>query len=198
MQRLFLAQSNNRTLYYSWGTWLITRNTGTGNILAFHDPPSCELWAGDYKTVSFWIFRPVMAFDTSPMSDTAIIVSANIIVYVTHIDTTTPARPWLYLVKGIQNIPVIGADYGGQNTQLEILGQVKVEDLVANAYNSIPLNAAGLAHLSLIGLTRLGLRGQNDLEDYESLHIYRNYIKYHSQQKGIGYRPYLEINYYPA
>jgi len=198
MTRLFLAQSNNRTLWYSHGTWAVARNTGDGNIGPWHNSPTYYIVSGDFLTASFFIYRGVLAFDTSPMSDTSIIQSANLHIFVNYIDTTTPGRPWLYLVRGVQDLPPVSTNYGDQNSQLTILGQVKILDLTLNSYNPIPLNADGISLINPAGLTLLGFRGQNDLEDFASLPLYRNYIAFHSQQKGIGYRPYLEVNYYPA
>ena len=196
--RLFLAQADNRHVWYSWGSWAVTHDTGNGNVSTLYDAPWYAIIAGDSLTASYWIMRGYLAFPTATLPDTARIVSADIYLYAVIIDSTTPARPWLYVTQGVQNLPPISSDYGAQLPYTDILGQAKIASFTLNAYNSVPLNDAGFALIDKTGVTRFCLRGQNDVEDHASVPIYRNYVRFHSQQKGPGYRPYLEVNYYPA
>ncbi|GAH57837.1 unnamed protein product, partial [marine sediment metagenome] len=196
--RTLFANDTNRTVTYSWGTWPITHDTLNGNVLGNYVAPNYLIPAGDYLTASYGIFRGFLDFSTAILPNTIKILSAAISIYVVGIWADVVARPWLYVTRGVQHLPPISSDYGGQLPYTEILGQIDLGTVTLNAYNDIPLNAAGLARIDPISTTRFCLRGQNDVEDFASVPIYKNYIWLRSRQIGITKCPLLKINYYPA
>jgi len=198
MLRVIFANLTNRTVTYSWGTWPITHNTINGRVLTNYDAPNYLIPAGDQLTASYHIFRGFLDFSTAILPDTIKILSAAISVYIVGIFANVPARPWLYVTRGVQHLPPISSDYGGQLPFTEILGKIDLGTVTLNAYNDIPLNAAGIARIDPLSTTRFCLRGQNDVEDFASLPIYNNYIWFRSRQIGITKCALLKINYYPA
>lgn len=198
IEKIFIASHNNRTLWYSHGNWAIAHNTGWGNIHPGYDPPTSYLFTGDSLTASYWFWRCVLDFNTATLPDTAKIQSAQIALYVTHGGTDNPARPRLYATPGVQQLPPVNSDYGAQNSITDILGQFDLTTLILNAYNDIPLNAAGLASINPLAKTLFCLRGQIDVEFYISVPRYASSIRFYSQQKGAGFYPLLKVQYYPA
>ena len=198
IERVIFASFHNRALWASHGNWAPTHDSPTGGIHPWYALPNAKIISGDRQTASYFIYRGFLDFDTSIMPDTAKLLAASFVPYVTDIFFNTPARPWLYLTNGHQTLPPLPADYGGQLPYTGVLGKVDVGTLALNAYNEIPLNSAGLAFVNLQGNTLFCLRGQNDVENYASLPVYNNMIFFHSAQSGLPYLPYLKISYYPA
>ncbi len=198
IEKHFIASQNNRTLWYSHGSWATAHNTASGNIHPWWELPNAKVFAGDSLTASYFFWREVMDFPPLSLPATAKIVSAQIVIYVTAIFANDPVRPNLYITQGTQQLPPVLTDYGAQLPFTAILGQVDIFDLTLNAYNEIPLNAAGIALIDPLAITRFCLRGQNDVNSYISVPRYTNWIQFYSQQKGVGYHPLLKIRYYPA
>jgi len=198
IQRTIWANPTNRSLWYSSGAWNIAHDTLNGNILDNYDAPWYLIFAGDYLTASYHIYRGVLDFDTDILPDTIKILSAAISIFVESVDPSPFVKPYLYATEGVQSLPPVSTDYGGQLPYTQKLGKIDLSAVTLNAYNDIPLNAAGLALINPRAKTRFCLRGQRDVEDYANVPIYKSYVRFHSQQKGILYRPLLKLNYYPA
>lgn len=197
-EEVFLAQSDNRTLWYTWGTWPLTWSQPNGTIGPWHDAPTYALYAGIRQTASSFIWRSYLKFNTSPLPDRARLQSAKLWLFITyHLMTSSEDNPYLYITQGVQDIPVIPSNYSAQLPYVTPFGQHRYDTLINGRYNDIDLNQDGLDAINLTGLTKFCLRGEMDVRNIPPP-LGENMAGYHSQQKGAGYYPMLSVYYYPA
>ena len=198
LTKLFIAQANNRSMNATHGSFNLAWAGANLSILPFHDAPSYLLYVWTHETVSWWIRRSWLTFDTTSLISTAKIQSAYVHVFVTAKNTGLPATSFAVITQGVQHDPVILADWTGQNPITEIGGQADISSFVLNAYNAIPFVPAGFTIVQPGGLTKVCLRTRPDTLNTEPDHLSFHDFQYRSQQLGAGYWPYLEVNYYPA
>lgn len=195
--RVFNGLSDNRSLRYSWGTWAGTHDNPWGNILPFHDPPLTQLSTETTLTVSYWIIRTFLSFNTSSLPPYAKIISAQLRLYIKFAQTTlAPAFDFICLTQGIQQTPVIPTDYGDQLPYTVIGGQRSIASMTPGQYEDIELNANGLPWINPTGYTRLCLRHYLDVINLPPA-LSTNTLGCYSQQKGLGYYPRLIVYYRP-
>jgi len=191
------ATTSNRTAYFTHANWDTAHDAAIGSILTNYNAPWYLILGGSYRTVSYFIWRGFLFFDTSAIPPGSLIVGADLSLYITYANATYLTVTDLYITQGVQHDPVIGADYGDQLPYTDILGQTDIGDFIINQYNNIPFNEAGLALINPTGITRLCLRGQKDVKDLPILPLYENQIRFHSAQKGPGFQPLLTVYYVP-
>ncbi|GAI71183.1 unnamed protein product [marine sediment metagenome] len=139
-----------------------------------------------------------MFFDTKSLPDTAILVSAEILLWVVYAWAWGyNFLEWIYITQGVQHDPIITSDYGDQLPLTTVFGKRHIDTMTEGQYNSIPFNAVGLSQIQKWDLTKLCLRGRADVEDLPPP-VGEYEIAFHSYQKGLPYRPMLHITYYPA
>lgn len=194
----FVAMENNRTLYQTSAIWAVAHDAAIGLILPNYDDPWCLIFAGDVLTATFWIYRAALSFDTSLLTTEREIAGAYLSLFITETSLGDLGYPYLYITQGVQNSPVTPANYGDQLPLPAIGGQIRLDSLIPNQYNNIPLNDVGLAWILNNGITRFSLRGQKDIENRDSIAVYSNHCKFYSAQKGTGYRPLLTVCYPPS
>ena len=184
---------SNRTLQKNAANWWTAHDAAAGDILPWHDPPQCYLYVWTRLTASYWIRRSFLFFNTTLLDPAISIGEARLDLWlVNKAITSSVGRPHIYITQGVQNDPVITANYGDQLPYTTIGGQVDIRDLILNQYNSILLNSAGRLWINAGGITKFCLRGQMDVEDIAPP-LGTNEIQYYSEQKGLGYRPILTI-----
>ena len=198
IKRLFLALPNNANLYGNWGTW---GGAWAGIIVGF---PWWSTTApyyyslGYYETVSWFIFRTFFTFDTTILPETAKIQSANLHLYAKYQQGTPPFNPNICITLGVQSDPVVTTDWQAQLPITTIGGQKHINTFNIGAYNAIPFNAYGLTLIKTDQPTKLCIRQEADIKQvYPGVGAWA-YLEHYSLQTGAGFRPYLEINYYPA
>lgn len=193
----FLNSLSNRTAYYSWGTWDITHDSPTGTILTNYDDPYWLLFAGCSLTISFHIYRSFLFFDTSTFPEGVTPVGGWISLFCTEVmHTSSIIYPHIYITRGVQSDPVVPTNYGDQLPYTTIGGQRSLLTMTAGEYNNIELNADGLSFMNLTGISKLCIRGEQDVIDWPPV-LGTNWIKYYSDQKGAGFRPILTLCYPP-
>lgn len=198
MLRLFIAGSDNRTVYRTGAYWPTIHDSATGTIHTTWDTPTYRIYGGDRLTASYWIMRGFLSFDTSIIPETAIITEATLYIYVWLALADFIAFPNLFVTQGVQHVPVIPADYGGQLPYTAVLGATNMNDLIVGQYNAIPLEPWSFPLINKSGLTKLCTRGQRDVQNILYAFVSTNWTWFASYQRGLGYYPYLEIKYYPA
>jgi len=192
-----VATLSNRTVRQTDVTWSDAHDAPSGTIMDNYDDPWYMIFAGTELTVSFWIYRGFLMFDTSLIPQNMRVVKAHLMIYVFNKYANYLPYTKIQVTKGNQSDPIIPTDYGAQLGVNEILGEANILDMTAGQYNSIPLNHFGLNFINPTGITRLCLRGEMDVKDIPSIAVYANYISFYSAQKGDGFQPRLIIQLEP-
>lgn len=192
-----MSTVDNRTLWYSHGTWPVTHDSPTGTIGPWHDPPSLILFSGERLTASYFIWRSILHFDTSLIPVGSYIDGWVLSLYCTaKLITSSLILPNLQVTQGVQDTPVIPADYGGQLAYTVVGGQIDIRDITLGVRNEITSTDDGRGFIVPGGLTRLCLRTQQDVQD-TAPPLGENSVAYSSRQAGPLYRPWLKISYIP-
>lgn len=116
---------------------------------------------------TFAIYRPILLFDTSGLSDDAIITSAKISFYLTRVDDAA--------IENTDSVVVVSSN-PASNTALDpddidTLGNTDLSarltygNMNLNAYNDLILNATGIVAISKTGITKFGIRSNWDIDD---------------------------------
>jgi len=198
LTRIFFAQSNSRDVLSNSIVWPTCRNGNALTISWWYRNPWFWLIAGAWLTASFTIYRSFLFFDTSPLPATAKILSSELLPFAASAQRTSSAlHPYIQVTKGYQSDPVIVGDWHAQTDEALVLGQIDLDTIINGRYNSIPLNQNGLDHINLTGITRYCIKQQMDTENSRPP-LGTNELYYYSPLKGGDYRPYLEVDYYPA
>ena len=160
-----------------------------------YDDPYYLIFAGEVLTVSYWIYRGFLFFDTTRIPPDMTIAGAWLSIFVYQkLRTSSIAYPNLCITQGIQHDPVILEDYQAQLPYTTIGGQRDFDTLVPGEYNVIPFNAAGLPFINKGGITKLCLRGEQNVRNITPP-LGTNWVKFYSAQKGLAYAPKLTICY---
>lgn len=189
------AGSNSRSATKGHADWNIAHDAGVADsILTNYTSPNFVQNAGSYLSAGLYhIYRCFYFFDTTGVPADFKIGEARIRMVIKNLYWSTVVFPNIYAVQGIQNDPVVVADYGTHKNQTTILGAGDAYNFVEGAYQDIILNPAGIAAINKGGETKLCLRGQVDLEDYLSGSLYSNWLQPHDIRKGLGFEPYLML-----
>ncbi len=198
LSMVFYALANNRHIRSNNIAWPACQAGSSLMIHPWYAPPTCRLVTRASLTVSFWIARSFLSFDTASLPNAAKIVGAQLSPYAEAARrTSSVVHPYLQVTKGYQSDPIVIGDWHAQTPETLVLGQIDLAAIVNNAYNPIALNQDGLDHINLTGETKYCIRQQMDTDNFRPP-LGTNEIYYHSQQKGVGYRPMLSVYYYPA
>lgn len=191
----FDNRPSNREVYYTHGVWMMARGTLTGIIHPWWADPPATMSAATTLTVSYFVRRAFLSFNTSTLPAGITIVGAKLDIFVVSwLNTSSATYPFLYLQPGEQSDPIVTSDYGAQRDIGLQLGIKRFDSLVAGQYCSITLNEAGIAHINPAGITKLCLRGQMDVID-RAPPLGSNSVVFHSYQKGVDHRPKLIVYY---
>jgi len=192
-----IASTHNRDVRRTWGTWPLTHDPINGTIMWTHDAPWFRLQPATTLTVSYWIYRTFLDFDTSPIPPGSIILSGHLTFYVRdNLNELGYVLGIMQLTQGVQNLPVIISDYGAQLPYTTVGGQVHIDDMVVGTLNNLDLNSSGLSWVNPAGTSRFCLRHMLDInDDPPTLGASRLWIG--SAQSPAGERPTLTLFYVP-
>jgi len=141
------------------------------------------------------IYRSALYFDTSSLPDNAYIISATLSLYGRHNGSQTDFD--ITIVDGfLLDDPLVAGDYGDLLNQTTSGGVFNTAGFSTSGYNVIPLNSVGMGWISKTGMTKLGLRSSRDINANEPVFTELEYVKFHSNEEGVGYRPKLVVSYY--
>jgi len=191
--REFFGTLSNRSISATHGTWSIAHDAVSGTILANYGAPNYLIFAGDELTVSYWIYRGFLFFDTSAIPVGTTIAGAYLDIFVTwHKPTAPGATDWLGITEGVQNDPIIATNYGDQLPYTAVGGSKIISTMIDGQYNRLHFDQAGLAFIKAGSITRLCLRGSANINDSPpGLGAY--YVRFYSHQRGIPYQPRLTV-----
>lgn len=198
LTRLLVGAVQNATLTSTHGVWLTAWN-GSGVFNSGIDgAPFFRIGAGPWETASWFINRGFLFFPPPNLPAAAIILSANLYIYPSILDFPPLDPTLLCLTEGKQGVSVRPDDWPKQNPVTTIAASRRLDTFTLFAYNSIPLNAYGLSLVKSLSPLNFCLRQKNDIDNDEPSPLSRHVLYFHSAQKGVGFRPYLEVNYFPA
>jgi len=188
-----VAMPDSRSLQSSWGDWDLTWEGMGLQVLTFCGAPYYMLTVATALTASYWIYRTMLAFDTSDLPEDIIIHNAHISLYVLNHETWGGS---IIVTPGAFRIPVIIADWAMQTPLIGIGGQKSCATFVNSAFNDIELNDQGLGWINPGGITQFCLREQHDVNHVIPGVAYgtSNSISFHSPLLST-YEPRLVINY---
>ncbi|HBC89534.1 MAG TPA: hypothetical protein DCZ94_21565 [Lentisphaeria bacterium] len=143
------------------------------------------------------IYRSFLFFDTSSITNNAIINSATLSLYGERDQSDTDFN--IAIQNGQPTYPadtIALADYNYLNCQYSSNGgQLTSSGWNTAGYNDIPLNSNGLLWINKTGTTKLCLRSSRDIAGTTPTANTNEYVTFWAQQKGTIYRPYLTVNY---
>ncbi len=150
-----------------------------------------------YSIPNYTVGRMFFYFDTSALGATSTITSATISVYGNANQAEADAgHSDLRLYEGTQSDSLVVADYDNFGaTELSDDFTNWLYPLATNAYNTITLNAAGLALINKTGITKFCGRITGDIA--AAAPTGNNGVFIWSNEKGAGYQPKLVITYLP-
>jgi hypothetical protein len=188
-----IAMPDSRSLVSSWGDWDLTWEGMGLQVLTFYGAPYYQLTVATALTASYWIYRTMLAFDTSDLPEDIIIHNAHISLYVLNHETWGGS---IIVTPGVFRIPVIVADWAMQTPLIGIGGQKTCATFVNSTFNDIELNDQGIAWINPGGITQFCLREQHDVNHAIPGVAYgtSNSISFHSPLLST-YEPRLVINY---
>jgi hypothetical protein len=154
------------------------------------------------------IYRSFLYFDTSSLGATAVVTSADLKIYVAT-DVTTQQDFDLTIQTGqvggqnhYPHDPLVVADYSKAFYSSDG-GHLSTVGISTAAYSTIALNATGISWIINNGTTKLALRSSADIagtapnfQYIDDVYYGSGYLSIHSYEKGVGYRPILEVTYY--
>ena len=192
-----IALDHNRTIQYSWGTWPITHDSPTGSLLTTHGAPWYNIRCEAALTISYWIQRGFLRFDTSGIPTGSLILEAILSLWATdNTKTSSDPFPHIYVTQGVQSTPIVPTDYGDQLPHTTIGGQVHLDDIIVDQYNHINLNDDGLSFINTGGITKLCLRQEMDVVNIPPP-LGTNRLWWTSAQGPEAQRPTLTVYYVP-
>ena len=148
-------------------TWATIRGgAGTG---AIDDSASTTYvgWSTSGTSNQFAVIRrAIFLFDTSSLPDANTISASTLSVFGTNKQDTNSDTPALALVASnpASNTALVGADYSTLGTT-RFAPDISYASYSTSAYNTFSLNASGLAAITKTGVSKFGLRSDNDLDN---------------------------------
>lgn len=198
LTRLFLVQATNASIRSTHVDWPTCRAGASLENSNWQNPPTYGLYIQAALTASFWCIRSFLTFQTQTLPPTFKPTSAKLWINTWFKQCTSAvAYPYMDMTPGVHHDPVILADWYSQTNLSTLLGRHDIRTFNLFAYNSIDFLPDKLDFILASAPTKLCLRQEMDRVNQRPF-LGNNQVAYYSQQKGIGYRPYLEVNYYPA
>jgi hypothetical protein len=111
------------------------------------------------------IYRGIFLFDTSSLTNAAVIDSATFSLYATSIDDSHFNQSLSVVSSNpASNTALANGDYATTGTT-RFASDIDFGSVTLNAYNDFSLNASGLAAISKTGITKLAVRCSGDVDD---------------------------------
>lgn len=193
-----LGYDSNRSVIHSHINWNTVHDAASGTTIWIGPAPDYLLRADTTLTVSYWIYRAFLFFNTSTFPTGVQLAGAFLSLYAKEIiHTASIVKPNLCITQGVQDDPVTLPNYGDQLPHTTVGGQKDLRTFALNQYNDIQFNADGLGFINLTGWTDLCLRTQLDIEDIAPP-LGTNRLGFSAEQAGIFFRPILTLCYPPS
>jgi len=200
-----LAQYDTGEMYSSAGDgriyagnadWSTVRSASTGTA----NPTNTEypFSEGGLSGGTYYITRSFFPFDTSAIPDDAVINSVQFCLFssasVQDNDQINPANGLLFEGTQASTTTLVGDDYDNLGTTLLSDTEFKLSEFRTQGYKCIVFNQSGKDIINKTGYTKLAIRPKNDYENQAPTNT-SNFRGYYSEQPGVNYDPYLQIDY---
>ena len=185
----------------SSANYTTARGDGTTTGAVDHNDYSIKI-GQENNTGTYSVWRSFLAFDTSALSNDAVVTGATLYLYGRE-DQTSGQSFNLTMVPGYRvacpDSALTGSDYGVLFDETQDLGRLTINnDLDVAGYNQIAWDteAIDLMQINLSGYTRVGLRSDRDIAGTSpGTSLAQEWASFWSFEKGYGYYPKLEITY---
>ena len=192
--------------YYDGYLWL--ENVTGETYATVHDAEDADYadYAGTYALVgqewiaatdTFRIWRGALQFDTTGIPALATITNSTIMLY-GHADNSAMDF-YINITRGAElNSPIVISDYGALRNELggrqaDPAGWVSSADWQLNNYNAFVLNAAGIGDIVKGGVTKYGVRSEQDIDAV--FPTGQEYVSFWTSERGYSYAPWLLVEY---
>ncbi|MBA7527401.1 hypothetical protein ES705_19577 [subsurface metagenome] len=187
----------NRTAGDKHVVWPTIHDSPAEPITPTHDPPWTRLVAEARLTVSYFIYRCWIRFDTTIIPVGSTIVDAWLILYCQIVNKTSSAvYPHICATQGVQDTPIVPANYGDQLAVTTIGGQVSLDDCIEGEVTTILLNTTGKTWVIPAGYSLFCIRQEMDVLDTVPP-AGANALAFGSAQSVYWQRPKLVVRYEP-
>ncbi len=184
----FYPSADGPARYYNGaGTWSSIRGQSSGTDAYPTANPSSVVYSDAALPL---ILRGFWAFDTSSLPDNAVISAATLKLYGSAV--ATGSADSVHIVQGSQGSPVAVGDYSAVGSTS--FGSIALSSWSNGAYNSIALDASGIAAISLSGTTKFAARASSDLNN-SAPGSQQSCAAYYSEESGTSKDPVLEVTY---
>lgn len=149
---------------------------------------------GNSLSVNYSINRSFVYFDTSVLSG-YVITAATLNLYCTSkVDIDSESIQIQSGMPTYPHDPLVLADYDLTNYVTDTNSGVKtIASFNVGAYNSIALDASGIAQINTTGITKFALRTTGDITN--TVPTGENYVLFYTYEQGAGYRPKLVVTF---
>lgn len=192
--------------YIAWdydanSTW-DTVHDADGTAHASVSSAGATMIAQIMKWTTGWqsIFRSILLFDTSSLTSTATIEDATLYLYLASKDPSSDMTMTMHVVSHdpTSNTNIVTGDFLYTKFGTTSYGSIIYNNFETGTYNAIAFNASGLNAISKTGITKLGLRFEDDMNDSEPVGV-GNYdalrFTMYTSDQGAGFKPTLIITY---
>ena len=197
LNSIHVGNTYDVSVYSQDPTFSTAREAAVGDAVADTSTtitPACNL--GSYPSYpSYRVRRGFLSFPTSSLAGKTI-VTAKLRLY----HGNPPGHEIeadsadLHCVEGVQNAPVVVADFGAHLNKTTSFGMIRYEDLPVSVEGYLVLNALGRAHINKTGTTKFCLRTSGDINNITPTS--KNDVKVFTDFYTDNRRPQLEITYY--
>lgn len=191
----FTTSSSDASIYPSYNAiYANVRTAATGTIMNGTSTLVRNLYSG----AVYGIWRSYLYFDTSVLSG-YVITAATVDLY-TQGGTVYTDGESIQIQSGMPTYPhdpLVAGDYDLTNYVADTnCGSKVISTFVSNSYNSISLDASGLAEINTTGWTKFCLRTSGDISN--TAPTGENYVQFYTYEQGSGYRPRLVVTFTPT
>lgn len=185
---VYKSNINDRAIYCRNANYTTCRNSTSGTLLGIAEN---DLIIGQYRdgTPDYNIRRVLLPIDTSSLPDDAIISSVALRLYGYGDSSNTDFNIVATGYTGSYPMTVNDFDDFGSVSY----GTLSTVGWSLAGYNTLNLNASGIAAINKTGITLLGLRSSNDIS--ASVPTNDEYIYPWSADKGVGFEPNITITF---
>jgi hypothetical protein len=176
-------------------TWSTARSATAGDTATYASSPFNV--AGRLSTGTYYIQRAFLPFDSSGLSDLAVIDTATL--YIMKLGGTTGSRQMAFIQTSQPDPTLLTTDdFDALTLNSPTEGASRVADtaFTTDVYQSISLNASGMSWISATGYTKLGVReGAKDIDDVTPSDSITLQF-YSSEYTGTSKDPHLDLTYH--
>lgn len=194
------ASAGDGHLPHWHGTWATLRAATAATSAVGTESNGLALYidgGNNFADPQYYLYRGYLPFSLAAIPSGATIIAATVYVYVTAKASTAGGDVWLVTSTQASLTALATSDYDDLTTTAASDTKPAFSALTTSAYNSFPLNAAGIAQLQA-GSGKFGLRPSQDINNsppsrgtgtYNGSSFHANFSENGSN------KPYIEITY---